>query len=468
MIIVFIIGYLMIATEHKLQIDKAAVALITAGLLWVIYILAFPLLAQVTNPEHFREFILENPQFASLSLVEQCTKYIIDIQIIESLGEISETLFFLLGAMTIVEIIDVHGGFHIITGKISSTNKKRLLWIITSITFFMSALLDNMTTSIVMVMLLRKIISNYKERWIFASMIIIAANSGGAWSPIGDVTTIMLWVKGKVTAIPLVTQLLIPSLISTLVPLAIATKMLKGHIEPIKRIQSKTQLSSFISSKERHFIFFLGLACLLYVPIFKHFTHLPPFVGVLIGLGVLWVYTEIMYRRKRNMDEGQKHRVTRVIRRVDTPTILFFLGILLAVGALQSTGMLNGLGDMLNSKVHNIYAIDMIIGALSSVVDNVPLVAVAMGMYPVVDPASLATIADPQFMQHFVVDGNFWLFLAYCSGVGGSMLIIGSVSGVVIMGIEKITFSWYLKNFSLLAALGYIAGALAFILMSYI
>jgi len=469
MIIVFIIGYIMIATEHKLQIDKAAVALLTAGFLWIIYILFAPLSAPVINPVHFQDFVNHTGNISSLPLLEQCRKFIVDVQIVESLGEISETLFFLIGAMTIVEIIDVHGGFHIITSKITTKEKRKLLWVISGITFFMSAVLDNMTTAIVMVMLLRRIITNYKERWVFASMIIIAANSGGAWSPIGDVTTIMLWVKGKVTALPLITKLFLPSLVSTIVPLLFATRMLKGEITPSAKLDNKGHMhSDVLSNNERLILLLLGIACLLYVPLFKYITHLPPFVGVLIGLGVLWVYTELLYRKKREMNEDMKHRVTRVIRRIDTPTILFFLGILMSVGALQATGVLNTMGQFLNDKIHNVYIINVVIGALSSVVDNVPLVAVAMGMYPLVEPANLATIADPAFMQHFVQDGDFWLFLAYCSGVGGSMLIIGSVSGVVVMGIEKMSFSWYLKNISLLAAAGYIAGAVVYILAAHI
>jgi len=466
MVLVFILGYFLIAVEHKIKVDKAAIALLTGGLLWVLYILLSPLTVTEVFPVHFKEFIHNNHDISALSLIEQCRKYIVDVHIIESLGEISETLFFLLGAMTIVELIDVHGGFSIITNRITTKEKRKLLVIISFITFFMSAVLDNLTTSIVMVMLLRKIIPNYKERWIFASMIIIAANSGGAWSPIGDVTTIMLWVDGKISSVPLITQLFVPSLISMIVPLGIATRMVKGVITTSTKYASSVHNPTHaLTDRERTTLFITGVLALVYVPVFKYFTHLPPFVGVLIGLSIVWIYTEYLYQKKPNITEDVKHRVTRVLRRIDTATILFFLGILLAVGALQGTGVLNIAGQFLNEKVHDIYIINIIIGVLSSIVDNVPIVAVAMGMYPVVDPSTLATIANPEFMQSFVQDGNFWLFLAYCAGVGGSILLIGSVSGVVVMGIEKIRFNWYLKNISLLALAGYLAGALSFILI---
>jgi len=466
MVFVFILGYFLIAVEHKIKIDKAAIALLTGGVLWVLYIMLSPLSVPEVFPVSFQEYIHNNSGINVLSLIDQCKRYIVEVHMVESLGEISETLFFLLGAMTIVELIDVHGGFSIITDRITTRNKRRLLVIIAFLTFFMSSVLDNLTTSIVMVMLLRKIIPNYKERWIFASMIIIAANSGGAWSPIGDVTTIMLWVDGKISTAPLMTNLFIPSLISMVVPLLFASRMVKGEITSASKYATSVHNpTNALSDKERTTLFSLGVLALVFVPVFKYLTHLPPFVGVLIGLSFVWIYTEYLYQRKPNLEEKLKHRVTSVLKRVDSATILFFLGILLAVSALQGTGLLNAAGQILNDKIHNVYAINIIIGVLSSIVDNVPLVAVAMGMYPVVDPATLSTVADAAFLQSFVVDGSFWIFLAYCAGVGGSILIIGSVSGVVVMGIEKISFNWYFKNISLLAFAGYIAGALSFILI---
>lgn len=465
MIFVFIAGYTCIAMEHKLRVDKAATALITAGVLWVLYVLTAPLAVQQFSAEAFGDYLAANPSVASLPVAEQCVRFITNVQIVESLGEVSETLFFLIGAMTIVELLDIHGGFAIITSRITTRHKVRLLWLIGLITFFMSAALDNMTTAIVMIMLIRKIIPNYKERWIFASIIIIAANSGGAWSPIGDVTTIMLWVKGNVTSAPLVSQLILPCIVSTVVPILLASRLLHGTIVPNDTVDPcTTNIEQVLTLKERTVLFFIGLGCLLAVPVFKSVTHLPPFMGVMVGLGIIWTYTEILYKHKVNVEERFKHRVTSAIHRIDLPTVLFFLGILMAVNALQATGILNGMATLLNEQVHNIYVINLVIGVLSSVIDNVPLVAAAIGMYPTVDPSVLQTMADPAFMQHFVQDGTFWSFLAYCAGVGGSMLIIGSVAGVVVMGIEKISFGWYFKNISLMALLGYLAGAGVFIL----
>ena len=461
---IFIIGYLAIAMESKLQINKAATALMTAGIIWILYITTSALTVPKVSPDSFSNFLAENPGVQSLPLLQQCIKYITDVQIIENLGEVSETLFFLIGAMTIVEIIDVHGGFAIITNRITTRRKKELLWIISGIAFFMSAVLDNMTTSIVMIMLVRRIIPNYKERWIFASMIVIAANSGGAWSPIGDVTTIMLWVKGNVTSAPLSMSLLLPCMVSAAVPVALASRMIKGEIIPNNTVDPvSTSVEKVITVKERTVIFFLGIACLLGVPVFKSTTHLPPFMGVLLGLSIIWIYTDIMYKHKIHVEERFKHRVTNVLHRIDTATILFFLGILMAVGALTASGILDKAAQFLNEKVHNIYIINTVIGLLSSVIDNVPLVAAATGMYPVVDAATISSAADPAFMSYFAVDGGFWLLLAYCAGVGGSILIIGSVAGVVIMGIEKMNFVWYFKNISLLALIGYFSGIAVYI-----
>lgn len=463
MVLVFLIGYFFIAIEHRVGIDKAAVALLTGGILWVLYILLSPLTVPNVFPVHFHEFVADNNGVNILPLIEQCRSYIVDVHIIESLGEISETLFFLMGAMTIVELVDVHGGFYIITDRITTRNKKLLLILIAFITFFMSSILDNLTTSIVMVMMVRKIVPNYKERWVYGSMIIIAANSGGAWSPIGDVTTIMLWIKGKITTGPLISSLFIPGLISMVIPMLLATRMLKGELVETSR-KAAGHISTILSEKERLILSAMGVLALVMVPVFKYLTHLPPFVGVLIGLSILWIYTEIIYSRKETT-ETLKHRVTRVLKRVDTATILFFLGILLAVNALQGTGVLNTTGTFLEERVHNVYLINIAIGFLSAIVDNVPLVAVAMGMYPLADASMIAAAADPAFMQTFVQDGSFWLFLAYCAGVGGSLLIIGSAAGVVVMGIERITFNWYLKHFSLLALAGYLAGAGTFVLI---
>lgn len=368
----------------------------------------------------------------------------------ENLGEISEILFFLLGAMTIVEIIDAHEGFSVITDRITTTNRVKLLWILCMLTFFLSAALDNLTTAIVMSALLRKLIHEKKDLWMFAGLLIIAANAGGAWSPIGDVTTIMLWIGGQVTAMHIVTEIFLPSLVCLLVPLAIVSFPFKGHItKPFE----KHNLESYgleISKFEKNLVFVIGIGAFLFVPIFKTITHLPPFMGILLGLSVVWITTEIIHRNK-TIEEKKTLAISNVLRRIDTPSILFFLGILVAVGALQSVGHLADMSRLLDANFDSIYAVNAIIGVLSSIVDNVPLVAGTMGMYS---------------LEIYPPDSDFWELLAFCAGTGGSILIIGSAAGVAIMGILKIDFMWYLKNISFLAIIGYAAGILTFMLVN--
>ena len=439
-IVVFILGYMAIALEHPLKVDKTASALFLGMLLWTMY--AVGVLSGDIFPDRNMDLL--------------------NGSIIEHMGDISEILFFLIGAMTIVELIDVHGGFSVITERITTRKKRKLLWLLCFVTFFMSAVLDNLTTSIVMVMLLRKLISEQKERWIFGSMIVIAANSGGAWSPIGDITTIMLWVRGNVTTEGLLSNILLPSIVSMLVPLAIISTRLDKAVLPPVAISATGNDTVTKSDKNRFFIF--GVVSLLLVPVFKSLTHLPPFIGVLFFLSLLWIYTEYYYNNK-TVNKEREYRILRVLSRIDIPTILFFLGILMAVAVLQETGILANMALYLDEKVHNVYIINIVLGILSSIVDNVPLVAAAMGMYPLADPASLSSLpaAEAAYAMNFVQDGIFWEFLSYCARVGGSMLIIGSAAGVVVMGLEKINFIWYLKNISLLALLGYLAGAAFYI-----
>ncbi len=443
MIILFLLGYTCIAMEHTINVNKAATALLLSALLWTVYILNAD--AILTHfPSH-----------------EEVVAHVTGVQIIEHLGDVASTLFFLMGAMTIVELIDVHGGFSIITKRITTRDKRRLMWMLCFITFFMSAVLDNLTTTIVMVMLLRKLVFDQKERWLFACLIVIAANSGGAFSPIGDVTTIMLWVKGNVSTAGLVPNLIVPSLLSVIVPAMVASRFLKGTLPPIKASAEQTVgAQAYVTEREQRVIFYMGIGALIFVPIFKSITHLPPFIGVLFGLGVLWFYTELMYHKKTQVPEASKARISNVLSRVDFTTILFFLGILMAVAALQCAGILKDLSEFLSENVGNVYVIDIIIGILSSVVDNVPLVAGSMGMYPVATPDMVAL--DPS-LAPYVSDGVFWLFLAYCAGVGGSILVIGSAAGVVVMGLEKVSFGWYLKHISGLALVGYLAGAVFFV-----
>lgn len=448
LLILFIIGYLAIALEHPLRVDKTASALLLGMLMWIIYALGAESVVPVISADSFRHFLDTHPAMAGKTLAEQSLQYVLNVDIVEHLGDIMQTLLFLIGAMTIVEMVDVHGGFRIITDRINTRNKKRLLWIICFITFFMSAILDNLTTTIVMIMLLRKIITQKEERWLYAGAIVIAANSGGAWSPIGDVTTIMLWVNGNITAPALLSYVLIPSLVSMIVPLLIISRNLKGSLPPRDTVVEK---NSFITSRERATMFYLGVGGLIFVPVFKSLTHLPPFIGMLFVLGALWVFTEIFYNSKM-LEQARELRLPKVISRVDMPSILFFLGILMAVAVLQSTGILATIAGVLDEEIHNVYLIGSVLGVLSSIVDNVPLVAGVMGMYPVSSPEATGYAAN------FMVDGTFWELMSYCAGVGGSILVIGSASGVIAMGLEKISFGWYLKKFTWVALIGYISG----------
>jgi Na+/H+ antiporter NhaD/arsenite permease-like protein len=423
----------MIAFEHTLKIDKAASAILTGVFTWTILVLG-------VNHEASHE-------------------------VRHHLGEISEILFFLLGAMTIVELVDAHEGFSIITDRITSRSKVVLLWAICLITFFLSAALDNLTTTIVMISLLRKLLSNKEERLFYAGMVVVAANAGGAWSPIGDVTTTMLWIGSQITASGIVTQLFFPSLACLLVPLLWLSFRIRGELTPFVQT-AEEKGGDPIQPFERNLVFFMGIGSLLFVPIFKMVTHLPPYMGILFGLGLLWVTTEILHGSK-NHEDKQPLSVVGVLQRVDTTSVLFFLGILLAVASLATAGHLFQIADYLRVNLGNIYAINLVIGLLSSVVDNVPLVAGAMKMYPLVGPEQLTGAhTQTEWLQHFVQDGHFWEFLAYCAGTGGSCLIIGSAAGVAAMGMEKIDFFWYLKNISWLALLGYMGGALAYIALS--
>ena len=422
MLVVFVLGYAAIAFEHQLKIDKAAAALITGVLTWTLYVLASNNIHEVEG------------------------------QLLHHLSEISSILFFLIGAMTIVELVDAHEGFAVITDKIKTTNKVKLMWIIGILSFFFSAALDNLTTSIVMVSLLRKLIEDKKQRWFFAGMVVVAANAGGAWSPIGDVTTTMLWIKGQISAGAVIQSLIVPSLATLLAPLA------KGNVERPMKSENAEHYTDPTTPFERNFVFFAGVAGLIFVPVFKTVTHLPPFMGMMLSLGVLWIITDILHRRKPSEIRHHLSPIG-VLQKIDTPSVLFFLGILLAVASLQSMGQLGDLANALDHSIgtdtqNGVYVVGLIIGLLSAIVDNVPLVAAAMGMYEVTETGL--------FMQ----DGTFWQFLAYCAGTGGSALIIGSAAGVAVMGLEKIPFGWYVKNITLLALVGYIAGAGVYILQN--
>ena len=437
---VFVVGYAFIAMESLTKINKAAIALLMLVGCWTLY---------MCDPSQFVQ--LMHPDFVATNHQQMMDKITSIIQ--EHLGDTSTTLFFLMGAMTIVEIVDQNGGFNWVRNVMKTKSKRALLWRIAFLTFILSAILDNLTTSIVMIMILRKLVSKHKDRIIYASLVIIAANSGGAFSPIGDVTTIMLWNKGLITALGVICEILIPSIISMVIPALIMQFMLKGNLTmPASNEAAEASVSDF-SSAERKTVFVLGVGGLMFVPVFKALTGLPPFVGILLVLGALWTATELFYcNLHRSTDaEGTQKRVTKLLKRVDMSTILFFLGILMAVSCLAEVGVLQSLGEGLNVVFEgNHYMVTGIIGVLSSIVDNVPLVAGCMGMYPVAPTGDMA------------VDGVFWQLLAYCAGVGGSMLIIGSAAGVVVMGLEKITFGWYMKHISWIAFVGYIAGIVCY------
>ena len=423
MVIIFLIGYLFIALEHPFKIDKAASALITGILCWTVFVLFY--------------------DFDTSYVYKELQHHLIHI---------SEILFFLLGAMTIVELVDSHQGFSLITDKIETKSRIKLLWILSFLGFFASAVLDNLTTAIVMAALLPKLIKDKHDIWFFGGMLILACNAGGAWSPIGDVTTIMLWIGGQVSALSIITSIFIPSLICMIVPLIYLSFKLKGNIRRPTTNEFSEHIKNPTTVFERNFVFFGGVFGLLFVPVFKTVTHLPPYMGMLLSLGILWLATELLHRRK-NIEDKSPLSVVGVLKKVDTPTIFFFLGILLAVSSLQSSGILENVAEYLNNRIGNIYVINVIIGLLSSIVDNVPLVAGAMGMYPIDE------------VGPFAQDGLFWEFLAYCAGTGGSVLIIGSAAGVAVMGILKIDFIWYMKKISFLALLGYVYGALSYILL---
>ncbi|MGG9962639.1 sodium:proton antiporter NhaD [Ferruginibacter sp. SUN106] len=416
-IFIFITGYIAIAFEHVLKVNKAASALITGVLCWTVYILQ-------SNDVHT-----------------------VSEGLVHSFGEIASILFFLLGAMTIVELIDSHNGFDVITRKINAKSKSKLLFIIAAITFFLSSLLDNLTTAIVMVSLCAKLLNDKEDRLWFAGIIIITSNLGGAWSPLGDVTTTMLWIGGQITALKIITMLLLPCILASIIPVLIVAKKFKGE----KMEYSAIAESSAIEKKEGKIILISGIGFLLFVPLFKTITHLPPFMGMLLALGLMWVITTFIHKNKTA--DTQKFMVSSALQKIDSPSILFFLGILLAVAALQSTGILSSLATTLNTTFKNDYIIGTVLGLLSSVVDNVPLVAASQGMYD---------------LSAYPADHHFWQFLAFTTGSGGSAIIIGSAAGVAVMGIEQINFMWYLKKISWLALIAFAVGIAVFLVQNYL
>jgi NhaD family Na+/H+ antiporter len=416
LVIVFVLAYAAIALEHPIKINKSASALIGAGLLWTIYALS------------------------------SADTHLVGENLSESLMGTAQIVFFLMGAMTIVEVIDAHNGFEVITSRIKTTKLSTLMWMVGFVSFFLSSILDNLTTTIVMVSLMKKLLDKREDRLFFAGIIVIAANAGGAWTPIGDVTTTMLWIGGQITALNIMKELFVPSLINLLVPLAVTAFLLKGKpvVSPDKQAEARGIAST---ETERNIMFFLGLGILVAVPVFKTVTHLPPFMGILFGLGILWLVGDLLHRNKA--DEDKEHfTLVHALSKIDMGSIVFFIGILLAVASLEHTHILTSLAQWLDQTVGRQDIIVMIIGLVSAVVDNVPLVAASMGMYD---------------LAQFPPDSFLWEFMAYCAGTGGSILIIGSAAGVAAMGLEKIDFFWYMKKISGLALLGYFGGALWYI-----
>lgn len=418
LILIFVLAYLAIALEHPLKVNKSASALVGAGVLWTIYAIA-------TNNTD-----------------------VVSHELSETLINTAQIVFFLIGAMTIVEVIDAHNGFEVVTRNIKTTQLSSLMLLVGVVTFFLSAILDNLTTTIVMISLLKKLINKHSDRLLFAGMVVIAANSGGAWSPIGDVTTTMLWIGGQITPVNIIQGVFLPSIVNLAVPLAIVSFMLRGKpvVAPAQPVNSATESST--TALERNLVFFLGLGALVSVPIFKTVTHLPPFMGVFFGLGILWLVADLLHRNKAEEDK-QHLTLVHALTRIDMSSIVFFIGILLAVATLEHSHVLTDLAGWLDTTVGRLDIIVFLIGIASAIVDNVPLVAAAMGMYS---------------LEQFPTDSFLWEFLAYCAGTGGSILIIGSAAGVAAMGLEKIEFVWYMKNISLLALAGYIAGALVYVL----
>lgn len=449
-IVIFVLGYLCIALEHPIKINKTASALVTGVLCWTLFVISEPT-TTLLESESFKSFVeglkTRAANFTSLTPTEIHTEFVVE-SLGHHLNEIAQILFFLMGAMTIVELVDAHRGFKLVTDRIRTQNPVKLLWVVCIVTFVLSSILDNLTTTIVMVSLVRKLIPNKEMRLFFAGMIIIAANAGGAWSPIGDVTTTMLWIGGQISAAGIIKSVLLPSIACMFVPLLYLTFTLKGslghHPERVETASDKHEI------KTGNIMLFLGVTALVSVPVFKTLTHLPPYLGMMLGLGALWVVSELL---NPDMDESVKKNYTaaHALSRIDMPSVLFFLGILLAVGALQTMGTLGNFAQYLNDTLGDNRIIITLIGILSSIVDNVPLVAASMGMYS---------------METYPQDHMIWEYLAYCAGTGGSILVIGSAAGVAAMGMEKIDFIWYLKRISLLALMGYFAGAAVYLLMS--
>lgn len=450
--VVFIVGILAIAFEDVIRVNKAAIAVGMSVILWMLFIFGGVEIFQSHSGEELEMLKKSIPGFSDLSLFQQFDRYL-EFTLVESLGDVSATLFFVLASMAIIEIIDSHGSFDVITSYIKTNNKRKLLWIFSFLTFGLSAVLGNLATVIVVIALIRRMVPYKTDRLIFSSMIIIAANAGGSWSPIGDVTTLLLWTGGNISVWSQTYHIIIPALLMLIIPLIGATMMLPKDAQvEFREIPDEDYVLSHIDPRLKKSIFIIGILSLAMVPFFQVVLNVPPFMGVLLGLAVLWFMTDRRYYNRRNKTL-QELRMSRVFSRIDVSTVLFFLGILMSVASLKTAGQLGMMSEYLNKTIPQPEYISIILGLCSSFLDNVALVAGTIGMYPI-------TAAGP-----FMADGTFWTFLAYCAVTGGSILIIGSASGVTVMGMEKISFGYYFKRFTPLALLGYAAGAAAYMLI---
>lgn len=462
--VVFILGILAIALEDKIKVNKSATAVMMCIVLWLMLMFnGRDILVERQNADYLQ--YVERTGISNLPDKEKVTTYLTERAFIPHLGDVSQTLFFVMCTMLIVNIVDKHGGFQAVVRFISTNNKRRLLWYLSIASFFFSALLDNLAAAIVLIAILRKLVPDATDRMKYACMIIIAANAGGSWSPIGDVTTLLLWTGGNISAWHQISHLFLPALINLFLPLVVAHFWLfrkNVNLRENSEIVIEDEYAQQIPVRSRIVIFFIGILSLVMVPLFQTVTHLPAFMCVLIGLVFLWVYTDMMYGKLTEIRDSHKLRISKMFHTVDLATIFFFLGILMSVAALNTGGQLTLFADFLTQHFKEPYAISFFIGAVSSLVDNVALVAATMGMYPVVEASAGVT----PYLQYFVADGGFWTFLAYCAVTGGSILIIGSATGVTVMGLEKVSFGYYLKRFTPLALLGYVAGAGMFLLTS--
>lgn len=461
--IIFFIAILCVAFEDKIKINKSAIMIISSVVLWSLLLIDADSILGSGLSEMYNNFAANIPAFNELPAHERYTKFLSEFAFLESLGEVTTTLFFVIGSMTIVELIDAHGGFNVISNRLKVNTKRKFAWLIAIVAFVLSMVLDDLATAIIMVAILRTFISDTSERWIYSSLVIIACNAGGACSPIGDVTTILLWTGGNLTPLHQISTLLIPSLVNMCVAVLMTMFFIKkGDLMPVRATSKQNSHVSLVHKRFKTVLLVMGVVTLAFVPVFNEITGLPPFMGVMGGLAVMWFYTDVIYNNIKLIKEGDRKNIQNLLTRIDMSTILFFFGVLMSVSALKVAGTLGEISGFLDSSISNTNTIAIVLGIVSSFLDNVALVAATMGMYPLADAA---TVTDPHILN-YVVNSEFWTLIAYCCVTGGSILIIGSATGVSVMGMEKITFGYYLKRFTLIALVSYFAGVGAYMLIA--